>query len=29
MGLVKGAFPDGELELVKSGTTGAQDLLRS
>jgi hypothetical protein len=29
LGLVKGAFPDGQLELVKSGTTGAQDLLRS
>jgi hypothetical protein len=29
LGVVKGAFPDGQLELVKSGTTGAQDLLRS
>jgi hypothetical protein len=29
LGIVKGAFPDGQLELVKSGTTGAQDLLRS
>jgi len=29
LGLVKGAFPDGQLELVKSGTTGARDLLRS
>jgi hypothetical protein len=29
MGLVKGVFPDGQLELVKSGTGGAQDLLRS
>jgi hypothetical protein len=29
MGLVKGAFPDGQLELVTSGTSGAQDLLRS
>lgn len=29
LGLVKGAFPDGQLELVKSGATGAQDLLRS
>jgi hypothetical protein len=29
MGIVKGVFPDGQLELVKSGTSGAQDLLRS
>ncbi|HZS33251.1 MAG TPA: hypothetical protein VFC42_07720 [Methylomirabilota bacterium] len=29
LGLVKGTFPDGQLELVKSGTAGAQDLLRS
>lgn len=29
LGVVKGAFPDGQLELVKRGTTGAQDLLRS
>ncbi len=29
LGLVKGVFPDGQLELVKSGTGGAQDLLRS
>jgi len=29
LGIVKGAFPDGQLELVKRGTTGAQDLLRS
>jgi hypothetical protein len=29
LGIVKGAFPDGQLELVKSGTSGAQDLLRS
>ncbi len=29
LGLVKGAFPTGTLELVKSGTTGAKDLLRS
>jgi len=29
LGIVKGTFPDGQLELVKSGTTGAQDLLRS
>ena len=29
LGVVKGAFPDGELELVKRGTAGAQDLLRS
>lgn len=29
LGVVKGAFPDGQLELVKSGTTGARDLLRS
>jgi hypothetical protein len=27
--VVKGVFPDGQLELVKRGTTGAQDLLRS
>jgi hypothetical protein len=29
LGIVKGVFPDGQLELVKSGTAGAQDLLRS
>jgi hypothetical protein len=29
LGIVKGVFPDGQLELVKRGTTGAQDLLRS
>jgi hypothetical protein len=29
LGLVKGVFPDGQLELVKSGTGGVQDLLRS
>ena len=29
LGIVKGIFPDGQLELVKSGTSGAQDLLRS
>ena len=29
LGVVKGAFPDGQLELVKGGATGAQDLLRS
>lgn len=29
MGIVKAVFPDGQLELVKSGTSGAQDLLRS
>jgi len=29
LGIVKGAFPDGQLELVKKGTGGAQDLLRS
>lgn len=29
LGLVKGVFPEGQLELVKSGTGGAQDLLRS
>jgi hypothetical protein len=29
LGIVKGAFPDGQLELVKTGTAGAQDLLRS
>lgn len=29
LGIVKGAFPDGQLELVKSGTAGAQDQLRS
>ena len=29
LGIVKGVFPDGQLELVKQGTTGAQDLLRS
>ena len=29
LGLARAAFPDGQLELVKSGTTGAQNLLRS
>ncbi|HEX2501675.1 MAG TPA: hypothetical protein VHO73_09465 [Methylomirabilota bacterium] len=29
LGIVKGAFADGQLELVKSAATGAQDLLRS
>jgi hypothetical protein len=29
LGVVKGVFPDGQLELVKTGTAGAQDLLRS
>jgi hypothetical protein len=29
LGIVKGVFPEGQLELVKQGTTGAQDLLRS
>jgi hypothetical protein len=29
IGVVKGAFPEGQLELIKSGTGGAQDLLRS
>ena len=29
MGIVKGLFPEGQLELVKSGTSGAQNLLRS
>jgi hypothetical protein len=29
LGIVKGAFPHGQLELVKTGTTGAQDLLRT
>lgn len=29
LGLVKGTFPNGQLELVKSGTAGAKDLLRS
>ena len=29
LGIVKGVFPDGQLELVKQGTAGAQDLLRS
>ena len=29
LGIVKGVFPDGQLELVKRGTTGAQDMLRS
>ena len=29
LGVVKGVFPDGQLELVKRGTTGAPDLLRS
>jgi hypothetical protein len=29
MGLVKATFPSGQLELVQSGVSGAQDLLRS
>lgn len=29
MGLVKGTFAGGQLELVRSGTSGARDLLRS
>jgi hypothetical protein len=29
LGVVKAAFPEGQLELIKSGTGGAQDLLRS
>ena len=29
LGVVKGTFPDGQLELVKRGSGGAQDLLRS
>ncbi|PYM61416.1 MAG: hypothetical protein DMD79_12880 [Candidatus Rokuibacteriota bacterium] len=29
MGLVKATFPNGQLELLRSGTSGAQDLLRS
>jgi len=29
LGVVKATFPDGQLELVKRGTGGAQDLLRS
>ena len=29
LGIVKGVFPEGQLELVKRGATGAQDLLRS
>jgi len=29
MGIVKGLSPEGQLELVKSGTSGAQNLLRS
>jgi hypothetical protein len=29
LGIVKGTFPDGQLELVKRGTGGTQDLLRS
>lgn len=29
LSVVKGVFPDGQLELVNSGTTGARDLLRS
>lgn len=29
LGLAKGTWAEGELELVKSGTTGTQDLLRS
>jgi hypothetical protein len=29
LGLVRAEFPEGVLELVRSGTTGAEDLLRS
>jgi hypothetical protein len=29
LGVVKAVFPDGQLELVASGTSGAEDLLRS
>ncbi len=29
LGIVKGTFPNGQMELIKSGTTGAEDLLRS
>ena len=29
LGIVKGIFPNGQMELIKSSTTGAQDLLRS
>ena len=29
LGVVKAAFPEGQMELIKSGTGGAQDLLRS
>jgi len=29
LGLVKGTFPSGTLELLRSGTSGAKDLLRS
>lgn len=29
LGLVKATFPNGTLELVKSGTSGAKDLLRT
>jgi hypothetical protein len=29
LGLVKGTFPSGTLELLRSGTAGAKDLLRS
>ena len=29
LGIVKGTFPDGQLELVKRGTGSTQDLLRS
>jgi hypothetical protein len=29
LGLVKATFPSGTLELVRSGTTGAKDMLRS
>jgi hypothetical protein len=29
IGIVKGVYPDGQLELVKRGTGGTQDLLRS
>jgi hypothetical protein len=29
LGLVKASFPNGQLELVQSGATGAKDLLRS
>ena len=29
LGIVRGTFPNGQMELIKSGTTGAEDLLRS